>query len=63
MSNAVISPGPPASPENIRDALLSLPDNERRFIITDPETGEHKILSLRRNQNGNVEYDFENIPE
>ena len=63
MSVAVPTPGPPASPENIRDALLSLPDNERRFIITDPETGEHKILSLRRNQNGNVEYDFENIPE
>lgn len=50
-------------PKEIRDALLSLPDNERKFIVTDPATGEHKILSLRRNADGLVEYDFESIPE
>ncbi|MBA7506207.1 hypothetical protein ES706_04888 [subsurface metagenome] len=50
-------------PEQIRDALLSLPNNERRFIITDPETGEHKVIALRRNEAGNIEYDFESIPE
>lgn len=51
------------TPQEVRDALLSLPDNERKFIVTDPATGEHKILSLRRNADGWVEYDFEGIPE
>lgn len=51
------------TPKEIRDALLSLPDSERKFVVTDPETGEHKILSLRRNADGRVEYDFESVPE
>lgn len=50
-------------PEQIRDALLSLPDNERRFIVTDPETGEHKVVAIRRNEAGNIEYDFESESE
>lgn len=51
------------TPEEIRNALLSLPDNERMFIITDPKLGQHRIISLRRNSSGNIEYDFENIHE
>jgi len=48
----------------IRDALLSLLDEERAFIITDPEPGEHKIFSFqRRNSTSLVEYDYETIPE
>ena len=53
----------PDTPEEIRDTLLSLPDNERKFIITDPEAGEHKVIAVRRNEAGNVEYDFEGEPE
>ena len=51
------------TPEQIRDALLSLPDNERKFVITNPRAGTHKIVAIRRNGSGNVEYDYENIPE
>lgn len=51
------------TPKEIRDALLSLPDNERKFIVTDPKTGEHKVLSLRRNADGWIEYNFESISE
>lgn len=52
------------TPEQIRDALLSIPDNDRRFIITDPEAGEHKIYSFqRRNSTSLVEYDYEGIPD
>lgn len=47
------------TPESIRDLLLSLPDSERRFIISDPLPGQHRILSIRRNISGNLEYVFE----
>ena len=45
--------------EGIRDALLSLPDSVRVFIVSDPSAGEHKILGIRRNANGNLEYEYE----
>lgn len=51
------------TPQQIRNALLSLPDNDRKFIITDPKPGEHKIIALRRNGGQVVEYDFEGVPE
>jgi len=53
----------PDTPEEIRNMLLSLPDNERRFVITDPEVGEHKVIAVRRNPAGNLEYDYEGKPD
>lgn len=53
----------PDTPEEIRDMLLSLPDNERRFIITDPQADQHKVIAVRRNPAGNLEYDYEGVPE
>jgi len=49
------------TPEVIRDLLLSLPDSERKFVVTDPSTHEHKIYSIRRNANGNLEYEYETV--
>ena len=49
--------------EQVRDALLSLPENERKFIITNPNTGQYKVLAIRRNSEGEVEYDFEDVSE
>ena len=51
------------TPQEIRNALLALPDNERKFVISDPETGKHRIIAIRRNSNDLVEYDYEGIPE
>ncbi|MBA7672695.1 hypothetical protein ES703_80881 [subsurface metagenome] len=34
------------TPAEIRDALLSLPDNDRKFIVTNPRPGENKIFSI-----------------
>jgi len=47
----------------IRDALLALPDSERALVITNPESGQHKIIGIRRNNNDLVEYDYEGVPE
>lgn len=49
--------------EQIKTALLSLPDNERKFIITDPSTNQNKIIAIRRNEVGNMEYDYETESE
>lgn len=51
------------TPEQIRDALLSLADNERKFVITEAEAGERKIVSIRHNAAGHIEYDAETLPE
>jgi len=49
--------------EFIRDALLSLPENERGIVISNPAPGEHKIYGIRRNAEGNPEYDYNDEPE
>lgn len=51
------------NPQATRDALLSLSDNERGFIITDPSIEQHKVIAIRRNTSGNIEYDYEVEPE
>ncbi len=45
--------------EGIRDMLLSLPDDERALIISDTKSGQHKVVAIRRNASGNLEYDYE----
>lgn len=55
--------GEAMTPEQIRDSLLSLPDNERKFVISDPESGEHRIIAIRRNIGNIVEYDYEGEAE
>lgn len=53
----------PGAARAIRDALLSLPDNERMFIISDPGIGEHRVFELHRSNKGNPKYDYETEPE
>lgn len=43
----------------VRDMLLSLADDERMFVTSDPKPGQHKVISVRRNASGNLEYDYE----
>ncbi len=39
------------SPEIIRDALLSLPVEERGFIVSNPASGEHKVFGIHWDEN------------
>ncbi len=34
------------TPEQIRDALLSIPDKERKFVISDPAKGKQRITNI-----------------
>ncbi len=51
------------SPEVIRDALLSLPEDERMFVVSDPTAGERRIYEFHRSVAGNLEYESKVEPE
>jgi len=47
----------------IRDAVVALGDTERKIVLTEPLTGECKITGIHRNAAGNLEYDYDDVPE
>ena len=46
----------------IRDLIVALGDTERKIVITNPETGEFKLVDIHRNAAGNIEYTYEDVP-
>ncbi|MBA7563072.1 hypothetical protein ES708_04725 [subsurface metagenome] len=48
--------------EEIRDAVVALTDEDRKLVITRPETGEHKIFAVKRAAD-EFQYDYEDVPE
>ncbi|GAJ05336.1 unnamed protein product, partial [marine sediment metagenome] len=47
----------------IRDAVVALGDTERKIVITEPQTAEFKVIGVHRNAAGNLEYDYDDVPE
>ena len=47
----------------IRDAIAALSDIERKIVISDPQTGEMKVIGIHRNAAGNLEYEYDDVPE
>ncbi|MBA7506208.1 hypothetical protein ES706_04889 [subsurface metagenome] len=47
----------------IRDAVIALGDTERKIVITEPQSGEFKVTGVHRNAAGNLEYDYDDVPE
>lgn len=47
----------------IRDLIAALGDTERKILITNPETGEFKVIGVHRNAAGNLEYTYDDVPE
>ena len=45
----------------IRDLIVALGDTERKILITNPETGEFKVIGVHRNAAGNLEYTYEDV--
>lgn len=54
---------PEMTAELIRDSLLSLPDEERTFIITGPGSGDFRIISIERKASGEIEIKYSDVPE
>lgn len=45
----------------IRDLIVALADNDRKLVISDPQTGEFKIIAVQRDADGKLDVDYENI--
>ncbi len=49
--------------EEVRDLVVALPVDEREIVVTNPAPTEHKVYSLKRNAAGELDYDFNDVPE
>lgn len=49
--------------EEVRDLIVGLPDLDRKIVVTDPVTGEFKIISVRRNAASEFAYKHNDTPE
>lgn len=47
----------------IRDSIVAIAEGERKIVITEPLSGEHKIFGVHRSSDGNFEYDYDDVPE
>jgi len=47
----------------IRDAILSLPDGDRRLIISRPASGEREVVAIHRDVNGMIVNECLDTPE
>ena len=49
--------------EEIRDAVVALPDPDRKIVVTNPQTGEQKIIAVQGTPNDKIAFDKEDVPE
>lgn len=47
----------------IQTAVEGLSDADKKIVLSEPQTGEHKIYGIHRNAAGNPEYDYEDQAE
>jgi len=47
----------------IRDAVVTLPDLERKIVLTNPQTGEFKVTAVQVASDGKVAVDKDSVPE
>ncbi|MBA7540920.1 hypothetical protein ES705_33223 [subsurface metagenome] len=45
----------------IRDLVVALADTDRKLIITDPQTGEFKVLAIHRDAAGKLDVDYDDV--
>ena len=47
----------------IRDLILALSDTERGIVVTDPTTGEDKVISIERDASGKLKVQYDDVAE
>lgn len=45
----------------IQTAVEGLSGADKKIVLSEPQTGEHKIYGIHRNAAGNPEYDYEDV--
>ena len=48
---------------DIRDLILALSDTERGLVVTDPTTGQFKIVSIERDPDGKINIKYDDVAE
>lgn len=49
--------------EEVRDAVVALPDLDRKIVVTNPQTGEFKVVAVQADADGKVAVDKDDVPE
>jgi len=49
--------------EAIRDKLLDLPDATRGFVVSIPDSGEFRVVSIERKADGQTQIKYSDVPE
>ena len=47
----------------VRDLILALSDTERGLVITDPASGQFKVISVERQAAGKMKIDYDDVAE
>jgi len=47
----------------VRDLIIALSDTERGIVVTDPTTGEYKVISIERDATGKLKIQYEDVAE
>ena len=47
----------------IRDAIVGLDDNDRKIVITDPASGEHKVYAIHKTAGGKLRVKHKAVAE
>ena len=47
----------------VRDLILALGDTERGLVITDPTTGQFKVVSIERDPDGKFNFKYDDVAE
>jgi len=51
------------SATEIRDLIVGLSDTERQIVITDPASGQYKVISVERDSAGKLKVDYDDVAE
>ena len=47
----------------VRDLIVALSDADRKIVITDPTTGEYKVIAIHRDATGKLAVDYDDVAE
>lgn len=47
----------------MQTAIKGLAWGDREIVVTEPVSGENKVRGIHRNAAGNLEYDYDDVPE
>jgi hypothetical protein len=51
------------SATEVRDLIVGLGDNDRQIVITEPSSGEYKVISVQRDSSGKMKVFYDDVAE